>query len=836
MITDKNNDNYDTLRDMANKPIEETYKGILRVSNNINLKENDIDKFLNENYYIKDEDDADKWFGNGINTTHYFLSETESVKRFRSTDNYTNLKLPVTDSMGNYLNFSLGCDSSLIGWEPATGIIDLIKGQFQSETDSNTFPAVDAKIIYLGLSERVKKSLKTATGANLEIESSETIPGVLAIKNDKVQGEVDTNYQYRTIFEPNKKPKYEDALIHRQENYKKKGECIDSYVNFENLKDYVAGRVEEYFRNNNVTIPTGTIISQYCNLDKWYCIDLDNVDESSELPHVRQLNDGDWWEGYRPAMQVGPKTPYAYFNIIQNGAYKSEAYLYNGGYTNDFLTSELPPDFKRGYVLCDGKGYTIHLYPNYIQGVQNMQKSLDLFFNLFYILGYYYHNDAKLDPSTGREKKIPPQPRRVFHDESAKTYRFYSNYGSQRFNDFEKADNDVLYAIDMATILIFKAFNEHELFDNVNEAIDWLKGLKISDDYIFNAIFPNSLQTDYNSYYNYTPPSSIGKIISINVGATIDSFDCEIPYYIFDDNKMEYQLTTCKIWEMAEAYDIASLFVNKKNMFAWNNYNFTFYVPQMYTYTDSEVNSAYGGKATTIGQFIGSNGCLIADKLNLKNKNITVDLSKSYTTFEGNFNLSTGYLPHAHAIGKGSIKFSRGDAYDYSFTAYKTDGTSIQDAEYIDTKGNRKLEKLTLTDGNKISHENITNKNIIATDYRTTKENIGWNEFATDNMLNYILQEVQMDGETKNWSSDEYGVKKKVVEPCNDAKVVINFNNYNGLPGYEWQSSISSNYKWHGRTSEPIWLNAPEENNTTEKTNLGYFRPESIKLLPLIKL
>lgn len=58
-----------------------------------------------------------------------------------------------------------------------------------------------------------------------------------------------------------------------------------------------------------------------------------------------------------------------------------------------------------------------------------------------------------------------------------------------------------------------------------------------------------------------------------------------------------------------------------------------------------------------------------------------------------------------------------------------------------------------------------------------------------------------------------------------------------GSVGYEILHNDSNNFKWYGRSSEPLWAS----HDITEKTVkhdecVGYFTPESIKVMPLIKL
>lgn len=137
-------------RVMAGKVISDTYKGILRVGNNVELAKYTKDNFLSTDYYF--EPGSDKWVGGGINLTKTFLSDS-SGERFKSSDNYTNIKLPVTDSMGNYLNFSLGAEGTLVGNYPNIGIyketVDI------EEENANNFPIIKTNNpIFIGLKER----------------------------------------------------------------------------------------------------------------------------------------------------------------------------------------------------------------------------------------------------------------------------------------------------------------------------------------------------------------------------------------------------------------------------------------------------------------------------------------------------------------------------------------------------------------------------------------------------------------------------------------------------------------------------------------------------------
>lgn len=808
-------------RNMIGKPIGSTYKGILRVSNNINLIDDNPDLFFSKKYYAN----SDEWTGNGINSTYSFLMGDESVTRFKTNDIYTNLKLPVTDSMGNYLNFSLGVDGSVVGSDIKPGNIRVCEEQF-NENDTVSFPAITTNITIAGLSPYKSSENKTEVGADLKINSSSEQSAQLVINNHYRHGSSGfvpkgNNEQIRTIYTTKPTAKKFDAFVYNQENYSlvKDENSIrkDCYVTLENLRDYVYDKVANYLKSNNSEVATGTIISQYCDLSKWFCVDTGN----------NTPDDFNNWQGYRPAMYSSGN--YAYYNVIQGKACKAGTYLYYNGDSAEAMTSELPPDFKRGYVLCNGDGYTIQLYPSNFQGVKNSQLSLDLFFNLFYTIGYYYHNDKKgIDINTNKDIKQPPAIRDVKKINGK--YRFINLLGELKTPTrtvYAKADPDIVYAIDMASILVFKALNDKfastnaHNFKSVEDVLDWLKGQKIPDEYVFNAIFPEN-----NNFYNYNT-NSFDETIKINIGREVNSFNSKIPYY-YEENE-EWKIAECEIYNTAEAYDMARLFLERRGEADWDAYNFTFYVPQLYTYTDPDVNIAYKYKNNlksninvSIGQFIGSNGLLIADKVTLAHKDgITIETNKNVHSFECNYVMSQGYYPHSHGVAKGKLALKRNH---YSWYV---------DTENRDTSNSRayKLSPPNISSNNTISdNEYKKNEHIITADYMTSPwKHSSSTALSNDLQTNYLLQEVQEFDNDNN----ELG----------DIHLVHVYDQFNGMYGLEYQNTTSGNhYDWYGRTSEPIWSESKTDlSNYTDKftegySDQGYFRPESIKLMPLIKL
>ena len=790
-------------RNMAGKAITNTYKGILRISNNIDLIEGEYDSFLNGEYYLPANSNA--WSGNGVQQTHDFLSENSSIKRFRSSDSYLNLKLPVTDSAGNYLSFSLGADSSLVGSNCKYGIVRAASEQFSS-ADTDTFASLESlNYIILG---RKKQPEKGIYGLNLNIDSSDTSNAKLVVLNtkrhsDNIIAPVGDGEKIRTIYDVAKAtPQKYDILLHEQEDYEKNGAYKDCKVKLENLKEYVYKQVGRYLQANATSVPTGTIISQYCNLDKWYCWDKD----------VENINDLDKWQGYRPAMTNSTYAPYSYYNVVQGKFLKTKTYLYfndDRGSLNAF-TSEMPPDFKRGYALCDGGALSIYLSPFWDQSAIGEKKSLEILLDLFHNIGYYYHKD----------NENPPIHNCVLAN-GKYSYEENSNYWKDSF----KTDRDVCYGISLSTILAFKEldnrfslkaepFSGNTAAEKLTNCLNWLAGQSIPEEYIFNIMVPSSLESSNykNSYYRYT--DSAGNVKNyINIGRQISTFNDEIPYYKY--NNGQYTLTTCKIVDTAEVRDIAMLFINKtSNQNNWSRYYYTFYLPKLYTTTDPDVNEAYkylinDGKdrEIAIGQFIGSNGTLIADSIIVPHTNQTITPGEKFNTYTCLYRHSYGYNAHNHALAMGRTSFGSND-YGY----FEPDATEI------DNNGSR-ISSLTAPakkSYNKLSSSTISNTNVVASDYhRSFSPTVNKTLLSTYLMDNYIFQDV----------------------PDTISEENITYSLGTGSVGYEILNSDSNNFKWYGRSSEPLWTSHDITAKTIKYDEcVGYFTPESIKVMPLIKL
>ena len=368
-------------------------------------------------------------------------------------------------------------------------------------------------------------------------------------------------------------------------------------------------------------------------------------------------------------------------------------------------------------------------------------------------------------------------------------------------------------------------------FESVDAILEWLSEQKIDDEYVFNVISPEEIKDILpNNYFKYNN-SSLGSenYYHINIGREISSFKHKIPYYVYKDG--EYDLEACEIYKTAEAYHLAELFINRYTSNAtsgiisrqgeWEHYNYVFYVPQLYTETDNDANAAakyWDNKVESvkIGAFIGSNGLNAASTVEMKendNLNYTIDLRQNYSSWQSNCRSFMGNTPHVHALGKGRTTLW-----------YGTLGAVAESATLPNNFVAPSLNDNVLNDPSEVS------STILKTDYRGTPQLRDKIFVPGDMMNNYVLFETTdpsiswkevantFSGTLGNELTNSYGLTTGNVSTNNDEPI----------------------FKWYGRTSEPIWTTNDITSKTkkfeSQSTYAGYFRPESIKLLPLIKL
>lgn len=785
------------IRKMADKPIKNTFRGILRVSNITDLIENTPDEFLN-NVYYGEHDTTTEWKPIGDQSTVSALNG--AVARFNeNAKNKRNLKLPVTDSRGYFLNLFLGENEVTIGTDSTTSNINLT-------ARSPYFSTVNAELITMG-----KEPIKLLANKNtlsdditLKIESSANNPAKFIIHSKKYHsnGELAQNdkINFKTVFvdSPELEVKPYDAFIYNQE-YKDEftdtdgKKTIVSYIRLKNIREYIERRLKSYLELNTSQVPTGTVMWHFSTLSNWYCSSDGNT-----------VNDYMNFAGYRPALGSNNSSNYAAYNTIQ-GAYNGNTTL---KWVNEEVLTETVCEYKRDYVLCDGKSYGISLIPSLPSTTSSAAyQSLDRFLRLFHCIGYFYtenkNNSYNSPLSNGHYITKKTNSKIEFVKVTDLSGLQQSSFVSSGIMAVGKPQyylqkigynisHDILYTITMVSIMAFKAINNvlkdpirsleiktNGVYDR-NKAFNWLKTQKFKDidsRYLF--------ETYHNSSKKYTLTNNK----KIKIGTLMESFDNTITYYIGGASESTTTLTTVKAYNIPEISLILDIFGYPENAWAIefsNFFTYRFSVPKLYTSEDTTVNSynmTDNGEILNYGLFIGSNGLSTATSISDKKLNTTVKPNELTFIQNSVCYFNSGYYPHSHAVTAGRTF----DAYNVACgkdtldtTKLPTSNTFIRSDCYADPTFKYSAQTASTYTGNAI------------------KENYFFN----------------------------------VVGEATEEQV---YNSFNAIAGIEYQKD---GFKWYGRTSGPRGITSISDSNSNkyQNSNQYYFRPESIRMLPLIKL
>lgn len=748
------------LRNMANMPVEETFQGILRVSNYKEIENNIPDDFLNSEYYGKDE--SATWNDTEQNT---HLAYYGNISRFVKGDNdkyYRNLKLPVTDSRGYFLNLFLGENASTIGINPSIGELNISGEKY--------FPIIEATTLKVGTLPTDLNDVTSGDNVNLNIISDDYTAKLVinssSYHNNDALATPGTGETYQTIFIDDEQhaPSIYDAFIYRQE-YRDKNSVSGrkhSYVRIQNIKEYIEKRLNSYFDMNTKEVPTGMIIYHYSTLKNWYC-------------PTQSYNDSDdnEYPGYRPGLykklsEQSKNNQFLAYNTVQ-GLSTGDAHL---KWENDTL-EEIVPEYKRDYALCDGRSYNMQIAPSYSDINKPYTSSFERFYKLFHCIGYYYSNDSTIC-SRG-------------HYQNVKNGNYYELPSDLLTINHEDIDKKQLYEITMAAanafIALNYAINTPSIYNssikgddglyNKAKAQTWLSGKTFNE--IPGCIcFESSKQTtNYNG---------------VSIGTKISSFTDEINYYYYNNGIKTNILAP--ILKTAEVQKMLNLFAEGQSGLEQkfgNIFDYSFNVPKLYTAEDPEIVYNFGDK--NYGLFIGSNGLMEASEIKDAKNDIT------YTPLSVPFvqnvtcNFNPGFYPHTHGTTTTTRTFN---AYSDVFKAFTNDNSVAT----------------TLNDKNYISANYIGTNALDIDAY-------GTHSYSSEYSQNYFINQVTNSSESNIYNE----------QIC-------------GIPAKEYKSSVSG-ANWYGRTSGPINITTASGTLNSEKskwTEEYIFRPENVRMLPLIKL
>ena len=426
---------------MGDYSIAKSYKGILRLAHIMEYNTNFKDELLEPYYYGNPTALMDISGGNYSITQFGYPTPitglSGSCSRYTSEnpsigeDGLKNGRVPMTDSMGNYLNWNIGLNGVTIGSNE-----DINGNQISTnEYGHNTiFPILESNFLKVGFINKLHGDMKyKANNCTLTIEDSVKNPAMLIIENSNYyknsnshivpQPPIDADEEtlknhynslwksyntsdsqtYRTVYTSSSLPKDYDVFMYNQDNFdwnnKKNNDVRDCFVTTQNFREYIKEKINQFLNGNVVEVPTGTVIHQYCSLQKWYASDV-----------AGDSNKFEDFPGNRPPMNLRQKQPSdQFFETLVEGACKDVNHLVsetqqqtnNQGeekqddtvnfYTENRYLSQIIPLYKRDYVLCDGSKYRISYRPKFKNSdITNQRQPFDRFLNLYFVLGYKY--------------------------------------------------------------------------------------------------------------------------------------------------------------------------------------------------------------------------------------------------------------------------------------------------------------------------------------------------------------------------------------------------------------------------------------------------------------
>lgn len=629
---------------MADQSIARSFKGILRVANVQDLNVNIPDIFFEPNYYgspkglLAEQPDS-------YDTAYYALSG--AMQRYSSDDPYVNNKVPVTDSLGFYMNINLGAESTTIGFDESNNGNNADKETFQQTLEptnveqDKVFPVFEAPTLTVGL---IKKNLpsekNTVTHGTVSLDSGNNVAQLIFNNNfDHTENNITDGTTFKEIGKPlrtifritNNNVQDYDVLMHNQNdydshNYEENG-VLDSFVDVANLKTYVKERISQYVSSNVSEVPPGTVMFQYINLNKWYGLTLD---EDSK-------NEDEGASGHRPPMgradYVGDFKSTLYQNVSKKINQLSVMQTSGGQH----LVQEVIPLYKRDYVLMDGATYTIYtVFPDATNKTD--YQSFERFINLFYVLGYRYTEYSKIKThykNTSNRK-----------DDGKKIYSFAGENG--RLGSEAIKDKDALWCIDVGEMLAFRVLYEEFKNGRSNNGIsaclnpdtmqydrdraeEWLKTAPIPPEFIFNSIVPPE---EGGMVYPYTPApiNATDKPITynINIGVEVSSFNSKIWYYDYEEEKF----VATELWRTAEvqaALDLFAKYPGERDKELKSYCYYSFQVPSF----------KFDSPKYNIGGFVGSSPYYWSNEAQ------EVTQTQSVTTWDDS------QVPHRHYVLRG---------------------------------------------------------------------------------------------------------------------------------------------------------------------------------------
>lgn len=790
-------------RIMEDVSIAKSFKGILRIAHISDVSSIEEDTFSNKSLYTTNGL-TPKELQNIGSLTALPALEGVMTRYNNQNDSLRDKRVPITDSVGNYLNWNVGFDGVTIGSNEKINYT-LIKN-----SETNVFPILKSAHVIVGLEKILIKSHKKTTsidGGKVIIEGSNNSRGMVIVKN---------NDSTRTVYSPSRLAKNNEVLMFRQDDYRNIDGIKHYFTDFVNIEDYIKDKLNKYLKGNIMEVPSGTVIYHACSLDTW-------------RSPMTEYDKG-------PAMQQrGKNYPWS----IQGACKK----------INKDDKDKLIPLFKRDYLLCDGSSYKIVYVPKTFSAASapTLIENRERFFELFFNLGYYY-TEKRILLNRPKTKFSNNQPTITYSSPNkpkliAVTDKSYSGLD----------DIDALFQEDLATMLccdeIYNYVREYQRnykkLPTKNTIEKYIENAKIPEEYIFNSFVGDNENTigqisglKNTNLLNLTYKTADDKEVKLNLGKEINKFGDFIKFYDNSDNIYR----AVKVYKLPLVTFFITLLLK-----GLSDNDLISYLQEFYTYNFQVPSFVSDDFSPT---FIGS-GAYMINSINYKKQN----LPQSWSGTE-----VQGIIPHRHyiALTKGTIEEdtnSKGDRFFVNYEPYNVNDIS-------DDKNNSYKQDFKNRFNNS-DVETLTDQSVVVAEFcdgsifETTGGKSGWSITMEDGSNSYILRDVPVKLQSnytingfkplfaQTISSGDINADKYSPEGGTDAQKIdylgkgikTSFNNADprfdnaepnrGITDIAYYEQISET------DDEKITTNLK---NFSKCTSTSYFSMENVTLLPLIKI
>lgn len=708
-------------RIMADKSISKSFKGILRIAHILDGDGADDNNKLSQLFYrnframenrklvnIDGKTDTENMTGYP-KAYPYGLDESNPISRYKSDDPFINAKLPICDSLGNYVNINIGLNGIVFGSDEMIGKANTEKVMLDSGALCDKyFPVIKAKGLVLGLTEIKKTSEKKLRDKDSRIvisDSSDTNEAKLIIDNGTIPGKEN---RLRTVLTAENKSYTENsAMVYQQENWGRESfaadKTIDCKASMIDLVEYVRERIDKYIGSNTIPVPAGSVIWEYVSLWNYYAKTDDGFDAE--------------FAGHRPKMAQP-----ANLNSVENSAYpfknsmlqdsltlKTNRLLGRNSKDGKSSFKEVMPLYKRDYVLCDGKKYTIS--PSKSSPYTGKNAVFDRLINLFLAIGYYYTdiNGNTFVPckkeagNSGRYRYIMydytdvSKPKYVLEDQSVMT-KFASVYKKAdpvktRAESIIKQhpgenNQDLLWSNDITSMIAYRVLceiSDSGIFAKGREAVEHYlqygnngNPVLIPGQYAYYTINKNGRNTTDIDNFN-TVTYTIGEKtkyegidnFKFEIGKEVIDFKSEIviPVYSgslddFDPNNYQVDYVSCELWQHPAVQAFIDLLLyggsGATNRWIEAVAQFGFNVPNFNMDYKRELTGSDGGVKYTNTGNNGIGGFMGTCSYTWISSGYDTAKSMDYTC-----NSKEGSIPHRHYIFQG-IAYEPGAGEDYT--------------------------------------------------------------------------------------------------------------------------------------------------------------------------